>query len=79
MQTLIGQDHQRLDSKVIAQPIFTMEKIDPTITLRVLQVFVENHLVYKASYRKIWLAKTPNAPTSNTIANTPETEIKAVM
>ncbi|RYR75483.1 hypothetical protein Ahy_A01g000030 [Arachis hypogaea] len=56
MQTSIGQDHRRLDSKVIAQHIFTMVKANPTISIRVLQGGVENHFGYKASYRKIWLA-----------------------
>ncbi|XP_072073477.1 uncharacterized protein [Arachis hypogaea] len=53
----MGQDHRRLDSKVIAQYIFTMVKADITISIRVLQGGVENHFNYKASYRKIWLAK----------------------
>ncbi|RYR46263.1 hypothetical protein Ahy_A07g032004 [Arachis hypogaea] len=49
----MGQDHRRLDSKVIAQHIFTMVKADPTISIRE----VENHFGYKASYKNIWLAK----------------------
>ncbi|XP_057759483.1 uncharacterized protein LOC130979939 [Arachis stenosperma] len=53
----LRQDHGRLDSKVIAQHIFTMVKADPTISIRVLQGGVENHFGYKASYRKVWLAK----------------------
>ncbi|XP_025633103.1 uncharacterized protein [Arachis hypogaea] len=53
----MGQDHRRLDSKVIAQHIFTMVKADPTISIRVLQGGVENHFGYKASCRKVWLAK----------------------
>ncbi|XP_057755356.1 uncharacterized protein LOC130974498 [Arachis stenosperma] len=53
MQTSMGQDHRRLDSKVIAQHIFTMVKADPTISTRVLQGGVENHFGYKASYRKL--------------------------
>ncbi|RYR75786.1 hypothetical protein Ahy_A01g000369 [Arachis hypogaea] len=56
MQTLMGQDHGRLDSKVIAQHIFTMVKADPTISIMVLQGGVKNHFGYKASYRKVWLA-----------------------
>ncbi|MED6222574.1 hypothetical protein PIB30_065678 [Stylosanthes scabra] len=50
---LVGQDHGRLDSKVIAQYIFAMVKIDPTIAIRVLQGSVEKHFGYKASYRKV--------------------------
>ncbi|RYR02261.1 hypothetical protein Ahy_B06g081076 isoform B [Arachis hypogaea] len=57
MQTSMGQDHRRLDSKVIAQHIFTMVKADPTISIRVLQGSVEKHFGYKVSYRKVWLAK----------------------
>ncbi|XP_016191920.1 uncharacterized protein LOC107632778 [Arachis ipaensis] len=57
MQTLMGQDHRRLNSKVIAQHIFMMVKADPTISIRVLQGGVENHFGYKASYKKVWLAK----------------------
>ncbi|XP_016199032.1 uncharacterized protein LOC107639997 [Arachis ipaensis] len=57
MQTLMGQDHGRLDSKVIAQHIFTMVKADPTISIRVLQGGVDRHFGYKASYQKVWLAK----------------------
>ncbi|XP_016207197.1 uncharacterized protein LOC107647650 [Arachis ipaensis] len=57
MQTSMGQDHRRLDLKVIAQHIFTMVKADPAISIRVLQGGVENHFGYKASYRKVWLAK----------------------
>ncbi|XP_025661169.1 uncharacterized protein [Arachis hypogaea] len=53
----MGQDHRRLDSKVIAQHIFTMVKANPTISIRVLQGGVENHFGYKAFYRKVWLAK----------------------
>ncbi|RYR04989.1 hypothetical protein Ahy_B06g084815 [Arachis hypogaea] len=41
----------------IAQHIFTIVKVDPTINLRVLQGGVENHFGYKASYRKVWLVK----------------------
>ena len=52
-----GQDHRRLNSKLIAQHIFTMVKADPTISIMVLQGGVENHFGYKASYRKVWLAK----------------------
>ncbi|XP_057720462.1 uncharacterized protein LOC130934963 [Arachis stenosperma] len=47
MQTSMGQDHGRLDSKVIAQHIFTMVKADPTINIRVLQGGVNNHFGYK--------------------------------
>ncbi|XP_057746404.1 uncharacterized protein LOC130965659 [Arachis stenosperma] len=57
MQTSMGQDHRRLDSKVIAQHILTMIKADPTISIRVLQEGVENHFDYKVSYIKVWLAK----------------------
>ncbi|XP_072056271.1 uncharacterized protein [Arachis hypogaea] len=53
----MGQDHRWLDSKVITQHIFTMVKADPTISIRALQRGVENHFGYKASYRKVWLAK----------------------
>ncbi|RYR30469.1 hypothetical protein Ahy_B01g055235 [Arachis hypogaea] len=52
MQTSMGQDYRRLDSKVIAQHIFTIVKADPTISIRVLQGGVENHFGYKVSYRK---------------------------
>ncbi|RYR26924.1 hypothetical protein Ahy_B02g061237 [Arachis hypogaea] len=51
------QDHGRLDSKAVAKHIFTMVKADPTISIRVLQRAIENHFGYKASYRKVWLAK----------------------
>ncbi|XP_016165085.1 uncharacterized protein LOC107607674 [Arachis ipaensis] len=53
----MGQDHQRLNSKVIAQYIFMMVKEDPTISIRVIQGGMENHFGYKTSYRKLWLAK----------------------
>ncbi|XP_025684965.1 uncharacterized protein [Arachis hypogaea] len=53
----MGQDHRRLDSKVIAQHIFTMVKADLTISIGVLQGGVENHFSYKVSYRNVWLAK----------------------
>ncbi|XP_057755399.1 uncharacterized protein LOC130974541 [Arachis stenosperma] len=49
----MGQDHRRLDSKVIAQHIFTIVKADPTSSIRVLQEGVENHFDYKVSYRKV--------------------------
>ncbi|RYR73499.1 hypothetical protein Ahy_A02g007866 [Arachis hypogaea] len=52
IQTSMGQDYRRLDSKVIAQHIFTMVKADPTISIRVLQGGVENHFGYKTSYKK---------------------------
>ncbi|XP_016164527.1 uncharacterized protein LOC107607052 [Arachis ipaensis] len=51
----MGQDHGRLDSKVIAQHIFTMVKAYPTISIRVLQGGMENHFGYTASERKVWL------------------------
>ncbi|XP_057733051.1 uncharacterized protein LOC130948349 [Arachis stenosperma] len=54
---IVESDHLRLDSNVIAQHIFTMVKADPTISIRILQGGVENHFGYKASYRKVWLAK----------------------
>ncbi|XP_025670697.1 uncharacterized protein [Arachis hypogaea] len=57
MQTSMGQDHRRLDSKVIAQYIFTIVKADPTISIKVLQGGLEKHFGYKASYRKVWLTK----------------------
>ncbi|MED6128913.1 hypothetical protein PIB30_102701 [Stylosanthes scabra] len=41
MQTSVGQDYGRLDSKVIAQYIFAMVKADPTIAIRVLQRSIE--------------------------------------
>ncbi|RYR16259.1 hypothetical protein Ahy_B04g073257 [Arachis hypogaea] len=53
----MGQDHRRLDSKVIAQHIFTMVKANPTTSIRILQGGVENHFDYKAFYIKVWLAK----------------------
>ncbi|XP_025625513.1 uncharacterized protein [Arachis hypogaea] len=34
-----------------------MVKANPTISIRALQGGVENHFGYKASYRKVWLAK----------------------
>ncbi|RYR61318.1 hypothetical protein Ahy_A04g018475 [Arachis hypogaea] len=57
MQTSMGQDHGRLNSKVIAQHIFTMVKVDLTISIRVLQGGMENHFGYKVSDRKVWLVK----------------------
>ncbi|RYR70015.1 hypothetical protein Ahy_A03g016542 [Arachis hypogaea] len=55
MRISVGQNHRRLDSKVIAQHIFTMVKANPTISVRVLQGGVENHFGYKASYKKFSL------------------------
>ncbi|XP_025703178.1 uncharacterized protein [Arachis hypogaea] len=49
---------KRLDSKVIAQYIFTMVKVDPTISIKLLQGGMENHFDCKASYRKIYLPGT---------------------
>ncbi|XP_016195020.1 uncharacterized protein LOC107635991 [Arachis ipaensis] len=49
---------RKLDSKVIAQYIFTMVKADPTISIRVIQGGVENNFGYKASYRKGLACKT---------------------
>ncbi|RYR66108.1 hypothetical protein Ahy_A03g012050 [Arachis hypogaea] len=53
IQISMGQDHGRLDLKIIAQHIFTMVKIDPTINIRVLQGGVDNHFGYKASYTMV--------------------------
>ncbi|RYR55987.1 hypothetical protein Ahy_A05g021805 [Arachis hypogaea] len=53
MQTTLGQDHGRLDSKVIAEHVLSMVKTDPTINIRVLQKAVENHFGYKTSYKKV--------------------------
>ncbi|RYR41571.1 hypothetical protein Ahy_A08g037978 [Arachis hypogaea] len=53
MQTSVDQDHRRLDSKVIAQHIFTMVKADPTISIRAIQGGMKNYFGYKTSYRKV--------------------------
>ncbi|XP_025664715.1 uncharacterized protein [Arachis hypogaea] len=53
----MGQDHHKLDLKVIAQHIFTMVKADLTISIMVMQGGVENHFGYKTFYRKVWLTK----------------------
>ncbi|XP_016185807.1 uncharacterized protein LOC107627491 [Arachis ipaensis] len=55
MQTSMGQDHRRLDSKVIAQNIFTMVKADPTINIRVLQGSVENHFDVFTRFLDTWV------------------------
>ncbi|RYR06472.1 hypothetical protein Ahy_B05g073807 [Arachis hypogaea] len=52
MQTTLGQDHRRLDLKVVAEHVFSMVKTDPTINIRVLQRTVKNHFDYKTSYKK---------------------------
>ncbi|KAL4345066.1 hypothetical protein AHAS_Ahas11G0241200 [Arachis hypogaea] len=52
---ILDSDQLKLDSKVIAQYIFNMVKVDPTISIIILQGGVENHFGYKASYRKLFL------------------------
>ncbi|MED6115960.1 hypothetical protein PIB30_095681 [Stylosanthes scabra] len=51
--SLDRQYHHRLDSKVIADAIFSMVQADPSISIRVLQGSMETHFGYKASYRKV--------------------------
>ncbi|MED6211167.1 hypothetical protein PIB30_071056 [Stylosanthes scabra] len=55
MQSIVGQNHRRLDSKVITQAISKLVKGDPSIGIKVLQGSIENHFCYKALYRKMYL------------------------
>ena len=57
LSTSLSQDHPKLDTNVICTIIFPMVQADPTISVKVLQGSVEARYGFKASYRKVWLAK----------------------
>ena len=57
VSTSLSQDHLQLDTNVICATIFPMVQADSTISIKVLQGAVENRFGFKASYRKVWLAK----------------------
>ncbi|MED6197367.1 hypothetical protein PIB30_055833 [Stylosanthes scabra] len=48
METSVRLDHRRLDSKVIADVIFSMVQADLSISIRVLEGSVETHFEYQA-------------------------------
>ncbi|KAH1249136.1 hypothetical protein GmHk_05G012564 [Glycine max] len=51
------QDHEKLDSNLIATCVVGMIREDPSIKISLIQERINNEFSYKVSYRKAWMAK----------------------
>ncbi|KAL5141982.1 hypothetical protein HKD37_09G025240 [Glycine soja] len=51
------QDHEKLDSDLIATCVVGMIREDPSIKVSLIQERINNEFAYKVSYKKAWLAK----------------------
>ncbi|KAL5134463.1 hypothetical protein HKD37_03G007619 [Glycine soja] len=51
------QDHEKLDSDLIATCVIGMIREDPSIKISLIQERINNEFAYKVSYKKAWLAK----------------------
>ncbi|KAL5141962.1 hypothetical protein HKD37_09G025220 [Glycine soja] len=51
------QDHEKLDSNLIATCIVGMIREDPSIKISLIQDRINSEFFYKVSYRKAWMAK----------------------
>ncbi|KAL5142445.1 hypothetical protein HKD37_09G025630 [Glycine soja] len=51
------QDHEKLDSDLIATYVVGMIKEDPSIKISLIQERIKSEFAYKVSYKKSWLAK----------------------
>ncbi|KAH1213432.1 hypothetical protein GmHk_14G041400 [Glycine max] len=51
------QDHEKLDSDLIATCVVGMIREDPSIKISLIQERINSQFAYKASYKKAWLAK----------------------
>ncbi|KAL5154495.1 hypothetical protein HKD37_19G053842 [Glycine soja] len=53
----ITQDHEKLDSDLIATCVVGMIREDPSIKISLIQERINSEFAYKVSYKKAWLAK----------------------
>ncbi|KAL5179951.1 hypothetical protein HKD37_01G001169 [Glycine soja] len=53
----ITQDHEKLDSDLIATCVVGMIREDPSIKVSLIQERINSEFAYKVSYKKAWLAK----------------------
>ncbi|KAH1227855.1 hypothetical protein GmHk_10G027985 [Glycine max] len=51
------QDHEKLDSDLIATCVVGMIREDPSIKVSLIQERINNEFFYKVSYKKAWMAK----------------------
>ncbi|KAH1210797.1 hypothetical protein GmHk_15G045022 [Glycine max] len=51
------QDHEKLDSDLIATCVVGMIREDPSIKISLIQERINSQFAYKVSYKKAWLAK----------------------
>ncbi|KAL5184407.1 hypothetical protein HKD37_17G048115 [Glycine soja] len=51
------QDHEKLDSNLIATCVVGMVREDPLIKISLIQERINSEFAYKVSYKKAWLAK----------------------
>ncbi|KAL5193314.1 hypothetical protein HKD37_20G055554 [Glycine soja] len=51
------QDHEKLDSDLIATCVLGMIREDPSIKISLIQERINSEFAYKVSYKKAWLAK----------------------
>ncbi|KAH1209969.1 hypothetical protein GmHk_15G044362 [Glycine max] len=51
------QDHEKLDSDLIATCVVGMIREDPSIKISLIQERINSEFAYKVSYKKAWLAK----------------------
>ncbi|KAL5128587.1 hypothetical protein HKD37_14G040806 [Glycine soja] len=51
------QDHEKLDSDLIATCVVDMIREDPSIKVSLIQERINSEFAYKVSYKKAWLAK----------------------
>ncbi|KAL5159749.1 hypothetical protein HKD37_15G044012 [Glycine soja] len=51
------QDHEKLDSNLIATCVVGMIREDPSIKIYLIQERINSEFSYKVSYRKAWMAK----------------------
>ncbi|KAL5133648.1 hypothetical protein HKD37_03G006942 [Glycine soja] len=51
------QDHEKLDSNLIATCVVVMIREDPSIKISLIQERINSEFSYKVSYRKAWMAK----------------------
>ena len=53
----MSRDHPQLISNLLAHEIESQVKVEPLITVAVLNVKLKNNFSYNVSYKKMWYAK----------------------
>ncbi|RYR49990.1 hypothetical protein Ahy_A07g036528 [Arachis hypogaea] len=56
-ESIISQDHYKLDSDTIAEAIKLLAKVDPSLKVQYDNANVQAKFNHTVSYRKVWLAK----------------------